>query len=230
MQKCKNMEKVKIDNRCYAISDKVLKVKMSKMSGKLKSVPALNTNTLTNNFCGKMSKCNPDKNCICTECYSHNMLKTFRQNCVPAFQHNSNLLNKNILTKNQFPKISTNNIIRINAHGELINEFHMINIGTFCQLNPEKVITLYTKRLNIVNKVLDMFNKPKNLIIVYSNPIVDKPINKIPENDVFKYVDKIFNVMNKNTEHKINCGQRNCNMCRKCYDMNKDKIIYEQIK
>ncbi len=208
---------------------KIDKIKVSKMSGKLIDVPAINTNTLSNRFCMRMCLSDND-NCICAKCYSQNMLKSFRKNCIPAFEYNSKLLSRDILRKNQFPNVK-NDIVRINAHGELINEFHMINIRIFCLLNPKKVIVLYTKVLSLVNKVLDMFDKPNNLIVVYSNPIIDKPINKIPKDDKFRYVDKIFNVLDKNTDNiKINCGARNCNVCRKCYNMHKDNIIYEQLK
>ena len=203
-------------------------IKLSKMSGKLKNVPSINTNTVTNDFCIKMNKSNNDK-CICKYCYSHNMLNTFRKNCQKSFQHNSNLL-KTILSDNQLPIIKNNDILRINSHGEIINDNHVRNIIKICELNKNITVSLYTKRINIVNKVLDEIGyKPNNLIIVYSNPIIDKPIDKKPSNKFYKYVDKIFNVLSTDN-NKINCDKNNCDNCRICYNKNKTNIIYEKIK
>ena len=56
-------------------------LKISKGSGKLEDIQSLNTNTLTNPFCIKQNK---NKNSICNKCYSINMLKTMRKNCVPS--------------------------------------------------------------------------------------------------------------------------------------------------
>ena len=202
-------------------------IKESKMSGKLKNVPAINTNTLTNNFCRNMCKKGNDE-CICKQCYSHNMLKTFRRNCVPRFEENSKTLSKNQLTVDQIPKFKKNNIVRINAHGELINSAHAINILIIAKHRPNKTIVLYTKRLNLINDAIAIVGyKPRNLIIVYSNPNIDKPIKQIPTNALFENVDKVFNVV---TKGNINCGARNCNTCRKCYDLNKENILYEQLK
>ena len=53
-------------------------------SGKLEGIPSLNTNTLTNEYCKKMSSSGND-NIICTHCYSVSMLKTFMKYCEPKF-------------------------------------------------------------------------------------------------------------------------------------------------
>ena len=52
-----------------------MKLKISNMTGKLKDIQAINTNTLSNSFCKKENQSNnPDK--ICTICYS--VLKIFQ--------------------------------------------------------------------------------------------------------------------------------------------------------
>ena len=65
-------------------------IHISTMTGKLEHIPAINTNTLSNAFCQSMQR-KPD-NVICTNCYSVAMLETFRKSCVPAFEHNTELL------------------------------------------------------------------------------------------------------------------------------------------
>ena len=203
-----------------------MQIKLSEMSGKLKQIPAVNTNTLSNTFCSKMYNSKNPK-CICTKCYSQNMLKTYRKNCVRAFEYNTKLLQTK-LTYEQIP-ILNSQYLRINAHGELINKEHMINIVKICIINPLTTVVLYTKRMNLVNLVLNEIGKPDDLIIVYSNPIIDKPITQIPNNSMHKFTDKVFNTVSKDSDI-VNCGARNCFNCQKCYHKNKDKIIYEQVK
>ena len=48
--------------------------------------------------------------------------------------------------------------------------------------------TLWSKRNDIIKKYFDKNIKPKNLILIYSNPKLNKPMNKPP-----KYFDKTFN-------------------------------------
>ena len=45
-------------------------VSVSKMSGKLAGIPAINTNTATNAYCIKQYNSGKDDD-ICTECYKH---------------------------------------------------------------------------------------------------------------------------------------------------------------
>ena len=207
------------------MTKEINKVKISKMSGKLKELQAINTNTLTNDYCKRMNGCKNDK-VICTMCYSHYMLSTFRKNCTGAFQHNSNMLSTKILDDKSFPKFSDkNDIIRLHAHGELINTTHMYNLITMVNLNPTKMFSLYTKRADIINKVFNHMNKPINLILVYSNPIIDKPMTTIPN-----HFDKVFNVLKQKHQEKINCGAKNCNTCRLCYKKGGTNIIYEELK
>ena len=58
-------------------------LKISNMTGKLKGFKALNTNTLSNDYCMKMYNSGKD-NVICTKCYSAEMLQGMRT-CVFVF-------------------------------------------------------------------------------------------------------------------------------------------------
>jgi len=199
------------------------KLKISEMSGKMKGIPAINTNPLSNSFCKKMSS-SKAQGIICKDCYSCAMLKAYRKNCVPAFERNTQML-KVQMAEEKLPVFKKNDIVRLHAHGELINQAHMKNFMRTAEKNPKITFSLYTKRSDIVNKVLDKSEKPNNMIIVYSNPLVDKPITTVPKN-----FNKVFNVCRDEHMDKINCGARDCNTCRKCYKMNEAKIIYEKVK
>jgi len=196
-------------------------IKISEMTGKLKGIEAINTNPLSNDFCKKMSSCG-NSGIICTKCYSCSMLKSYRKNCVPAFERNSVALSTEEL--NDIPKLKKNDIIRIHAHGELINKLHLLNLIKIVNAYPNKTFSLYTKRKDIINNVFENTIKPDNLILVYSNSTIDVPID-IPEK-----FQKVFNVCRTTNLEKINCGAASCNTCRKCYDINKENIIYEMIK
>jgi hypothetical protein len=199
------------------------KIKISKMSGKLFNIRAINTDTVTNNFCQKMRKC---KSNICSECYSDNMLRTFRKNCRPAFQNNSDILSAKKPFKT--PRIK-DDIFRFSAHGELINQNHVTNIFSIIKQNPDTVFALWTKRPNLVNKYLSNNTKPKNIILIYSNPKLNT-YAKLPLN-----FDKTFNVFTDNyiaeNDININCGSKSCRNCMICYKLkNRTKIVNERVK
>lgn len=201
-----------------------MKIQMSEMTGKLKDIQAINTNPLSNSWCIAMSS-SPNKNIICTECYSCSMLKAYRRNCVPAFERNSVALSVAELKDDELPKLKANDIIRIHAHGELINKLHLLNLIKIVEKNPTKTFSLYTKRTDLINQVFATTATPQNLVLVYSQLIIDSPTNKIPP-----YFHKVFNVVKYTNLNKINCGANSCNTCRMCYDKTKDNIIYEKIK
>ena len=200
-----------------------MKIKMSEMTGKLKNIQAINTNPLSNEFCKAMHG-SKDNSIICTECYSCSMLTKYRKNCVPAFERNSVALTDIDLSNDDLPKIKTD-IVRIHAHGELINDIHLINLLRIVNKYEDKTFSLYTKRKDIIESVFGKISKPENLILVYSNPKIDIPLIDIP-----KHFDKVFNVLRNPNHLTINCGGKCCNTCRNCYNKNKENIIYEMIK
>ena len=198
-------------------------IKVSKMSGKLQGILAINTNPLTNAFCTSMRNTTGS---ICQSCYSCKMLSGYRKNCVPAFEHNSNILSSRILDDVELPKFKDTDVVRIHAHGELINSIHMTNIVNMANKNYNTVIALYTKRTGIVWNVLDKINVPSNLILVYSNPAVDKIMVNPPDG-----FDKVFNVVTEDRfEQSVNCGGQRCIDCKLCYHLNGQDCIVELLK
>ena len=192
----------------------------SKMSGKLEGIPALNTDTTSNKFCISRSK---DKNSICSQCYSWNMLKTFRKNAVPRFRKNSILISKNILDRSELLHPQSL-VARFNGHGEIINVNHVQNIVNFALSYPKVTFTLWTKKVSVIQVFFRKNIKPKNLLLIYSNEKVDSISDKVP-----KYFDKVFNVVSEKTSD-VNCEGK-CIDCLKCYNVkDKTKQIVEVIK
>ena len=191
-------------------------------SGKMLGIPSLNTDTTTNEFCKSMYNSKVE-NLICRSCYSMSMLKTFRKNCTPKFSRNSKYLSEKVQDRKTLP-ICPSMIGRFSSHGELINPDHLENLINICLNQPMTTFTLWTKRKDIVNRVLTYRQKPKNLILVYSNPIVDRLNIKLP-----KHFDKVFNNVSSKTSN-INCNEK-CLDCMKCYTLgDKTTQIIEQIK
>lgn len=200
-------------------------VKVSKMSGKLNGIPAINTNTVTNDYCIKMK----ESDSICRQCYSHRMLNTYRKNCQPAFQHNSDVLSKAILLEDFLPVINSA-FFRFNGHGELINMVHLINIVNICKKNPHTNFALWTKRKNLVNKLFkysDDYHLPKNLILIYSNPKIDCVMTEPPV-----HFHKVFNNVSKPVYKSIeNCTGQKCIECLACYKKDSGiNVIVEKVK
>jgi hypothetical protein len=195
---------------------KMPKVKVSEMTGKLLNIPAINTNTITNPFCMKSSKSKNEKN-ICTKCYSVYMLSTYRKNCQNAFEYNSDLLSQHVLAPEQLPRLNAA-YVRFNGHGELINSMHVLNIFRIVRHNPQTTFALWTKRKDLLVPHLDSL--PDNLILVYSNPIIDKVMVKPPRG-----FHKVFN--NVTEDPNENCTGQKCFECLACYkkDSGTDVII-----
>jgi len=192
----------------------------SKMSGKMTGIPALNTDTTTNKFCIAKSK---DETSICNKCYSWNMLKTFRKNAVPRFKMNSDILSSRVLEMNELVRPKGNNV-RFNAHGELINTYHVQNLVNYALFYPQVTFTLWTKKKALIQSFFNKHKKPDNLILIYSNEIVGTVYKSVP-----KYFDKVFNVVSHGN-HVINCDAK-CIDCMKCYNVNDiTEQIIEKIK
>tara|TARA_R110000782_G_C14649513_1_gene396564 strand:- start:81 stop:572 length:492 start_codon:yes stop_codon:yes gene_type:complete len=158
------------------------------------------------------------------------MLKTFRKNMAPALERNSILLNSKILHPDALPVINQA-FFRFNSHGELaldkkkatINLINYINIAI---KNPHCNFTLWTKRFDIIKPYFDKNKKPKNFILVYSNPKINHIFKKPPT-----HFDKTFNNVYENIEvKKQNCTGQKCKDCLLCYKLDTTDTIVEKVK
>lgn len=199
-------------------------LKISVGSGKMFDVRSLNSNTLSNPRCISLYKSSAD-NFICKMCFSHDMLQTYRKNCVTPFQHNSDLLSGSILTDRQLPIIN-DRVFRFHSHGELINDTHLINFFLIAKHNPETTFALWTKNKKIVRSVLRKMDKPSNLIIIFSNGVIDKPMSAPPRG-----FDKVFQNVSPDKDRPIqNCTGQKCIECLRCYTHGGTYIVTEAVK
>lgn len=201
------------------------KIHISVMTGKLDGLRSISTNTVSNPFCQKMYHSGKEDN-ICTKCYSNKMLRTYRKSMEPALQRNSDLLSKHVSDSILKATRIMEAFIRVNAHGELINEHHLANIVRLAELKQHCNVTLWTKRADIVRKFFNVHDKPDNLILIFSNSLIGNIMKKPP-----KYFDKTFNnVPESMYQDKQNCTGQKCADCLLCYQHNGVDTIVEKVK
>tara|TARA_R100001126_G_scaffold43806_1_gene24810 strand:- start:69 stop:500 length:432 start_codon:yes stop_codon:yes gene_type:complete len=120
------------------------------------------------------------------------------------------------------------NIFRLQSHGDLINELHLKNLMAIVKANKWTTFALWTKRKNVIKEYFDKHEKPDNLILVYSNPLINKVIEA---KDKPIYFDKVFNNVDKDTlKDRQNCTGQQCITCRRCYIKSNDNTIIEAVK
>ena len=211
-------------------------IHISKLNGKLEGFQAISVNTVSNKFCQDMHNTKRD-DVICRKCYSFATLesKRFGNNLENALQRNSDLLYKP-LDKNCLPFINAA-YFRFDAHGELINHVHFKNLILIAKHNPHCKFALWTKRKDIVNLVKrDMKQNsdefPNNLILVWSNPIVDD-VHFVPP----KGFDYVFNNVTGSASpividdiHYKPCTGQKCKDCLNCYDFDNNPCVIEKVK
>ena len=200
-------------------------IHISTMTGKLDGLRAISTNTRTNPYCIKQNA-SGDADNICTKCYSHTMLSSYRKNMQPALQRNSDALASRVLSEAELPRI-TDAYFRFDAHGELINDTHLQNLVLICERNPRTSFALWTKRNDIVSKFFRSQSKPANLILIYSNPKISSIMKRPP-----KHFDRTFNnVLEHEHVERQNCTGQKCADCLLCYTPgNGVTTIVEKVK
>jgi hypothetical protein len=138
----------------------------------------------------------------------------------------TNTLSNNFCIKMNNPQAKVKTI-----KSDISNNKNLENYVKICNFNKHTTFALWTKRKDIIKAYFDKHVKPKNLILVYSNPNIDKPILK-----TFGHFDKVFNnVIKDNPQFKAiqNCTGQQCKDCLKCYKkskLDKNNIIIEAVK
>lgn len=193
----------------------------TKMTGKMFGMCSLSTSPLVNPRCiERFKKGNPD--CICADCYSVISLE-YKKNCTKKFGTNGNVLSDHVIPVNEWPVIlkSAYSEIRIEAFGDVINVIHVINYFNLCKRNPKITFTAWTKNIDLYEAAVKMgHEKPDNLILIASSPMLNTEINV----EKHPIVDKTFTVYtfeyikaNNIQPDFINCGARSCKKCGRCY-------------
>lgn len=193
-----------------------------KHKGKMAGMKSINTSTIDNLFCQRMST---NTNLVCSKCYARSTEKMYRdkKDCVQSWKKNGDILSteKNIQYKTKYK------VMRLHAFGELINKQHLLNFFSIASQNPFTTFSLWTKKKDIVKQVYK--DKPDNMILIYSTPKIDEKNVTIPIG-----FNKCFNIYShtgvKELNIKINCGAKECMTCMTCYKHGTTDTINEKIK
>lgn len=191
----------------------------TKMTGKMLGICSLSTSPLVNPRCADRAK---DPNSVCHRCFSRTTME-YRKICAEKFGINGNVLSDHVIPVNEWPVIlkSAYPEIRIESFGDVINVIHVINYFNLCKRNPKITFTAWTKNIDLYEAAVKMgHEKPDNLILIASSPMLNKEINV----EKHPIVDKIFTVytfeyikVNNIGPDFINCGARSCKKCGRCY-------------
>lgn len=186
--------------------------KATKFKNKMDGFTSINVSVKRNGFCQQMQK---QDGLICKHCYAKrvypNMEKRYSEN-IDWF-----------LSDDFRPEPINRSIVRIHSFGELYNEKHFENLIKLFLYNPQTTFTMWTKRKDIVEKVFSHTEKPSNLILIYSSPVLNTT-SKLPEG-----FDKVFTVFAPDQKVEINC-MKSCRDCMKCYTKNNIAFINEELK
>lgn len=194
-------------------------------TGKMTGFWSLSTSPLQNTFCQARSKC---KGTICAHCYSITMQKQY-SNLAKMLARNLEVLTTTLIPVEKWPILNAL-MFRLESFGDVANETQILNYFNLCKRNPRVQFTVWSKNLALYKRVLATHEKPRNLIIIASSPIVNVPLNPFER---YPFVDKVFTVYTKEYAAlhgvKINC-MKFCSACQICYSQNKIKFINELLK
>lgn len=191
----------------------------TEMTGKMLGMCSLSTSPLVNPRCPDRAK---DPESVCNRCFSMAAME-YQKNCAEKFGTNGNVLSNYVIPVNKWPVIlkSAYPEVRLEAFGDVINAIHVINYFNLCKRNPKITFTAWTKNVDFYEAAVKMgHEKPDNLILVASSPMLNTEINV--ENHLI--IDKTFTVYtleyikaNNIGSDFINCGARSCKKCGRCY-------------
>ena len=199
----------------------------TKLTGKMEDMTVISSSMTNNANCQKLSKCNGT---ICQHCYSKSAL-SYRPNVRRCYEANGEILSGSIIPKEQLPFINSQ-YCRFESHGDLHNAIHLENFVNIAKKNHHCQFALWTKQYKIVLDYFKTHKQPKNMNIIISSLMVNKPINPAPFEAIGLKV-KTFTVWDKETAKnvEINCGGRKCIECLACYKKGgRVKVINEEIK
>ena len=192
-------------------------------TGKMSGLHSLSTAVTVNPHCIKRMQ---NGSSICAKCFAASMMKQYQSlnNCLVS---NTEILTASVLPASVLPLIPAR-YFRFEAFGDLINTNQVINYFNIAKKNPDTLCALWTKNPHIVAKAIEMgHEKPANLQIVLSSPLVNKPVKSTK----YAFIDKIFTVYDKEGAKavNINCGARSCLACGRCYRPNPNGVKLQYV-
>lgn len=193
-----------------------------------------------NTYCGMNPFCiarHAAGDTICKKCYSFTLTAIYDGSLKKLIKASFLFCNE-IISVSDMPVLKHKiNYQRLESFGDLYNVIQARNYLNLVLANSHVTFTLWSKNPQVIHTaLLQLGFKPKNLIIIYSSPI----INKI-QSDIFgKYlingkdiINRIFTVFTAEyailNNIQIHCINSHCINCMRCYKGNA-KYINEIVK
>lgn len=212
---------ISAEHDLFITAHKAKKGETNKMDG----IFSCNTAASYNPFCLDMHS-NPETICSSGYCFRY---ENMRPNAKERYRLNGETLKKRI-PKNRIPIFASNmSPFRWQAFGDLLNCYHLDNIYKVVDANDHIRFAIWTKRLDIVERVgLQVFD---NLQWVYSSLY---PNTIVRLEDLPTGFNSVFIVWSKqglrdNPKIKINCSKK-CYPCQRCYKPSRVIYTHEQLK
>lgn len=190
------------------------------MSGKMQGIPSISTSVLDNPICQKRRE---QKNSICAKCFAANTAARY-SSLAKNLSSNLELLTSEILPDDVLPRFIPElaSIVRFESFGDLASVNQATNYLNIARVNPGVRFAIWTKNIAILAAAVEMAGKPENIRVIYSAPMINKPIDAEKVKRTFPSVDAVFTVYDKKHVAEngtdINCGAKSCITCRNCYD------------
>lgn len=202
-------------------------------TGKMQGMFSLSTACTRNKYCIQRAA---DPATICSACFAGRMFDNpFYAATLAAMEGNTDILTRSIIPIDAWPVLNIR-VFRLESFGDLNNEIQFQNYVNFCKRNPGTTFALWTKNPGIIERAIkDGTKKPRNLMIVYSSPFINKPVNMDRYRKQFPFIDKFFTVYSDEKTAAtagaaINCGARNCLECCRCYSKRTGPAVNELLK
>jgi hypothetical protein len=165
---------------------------------------------------------------VCSHCYARR-LEGFRESLTEKLVSNTEILTSKKLEESEIPKI-LDRYFRFDSFGELANSTQLENYISIAEANPETTFALWTKRSDLIELVGPKI--PKNLVLVYSEPLINPSEAMKNAWDYFLDCgfDWIFAVTTDSA--KVNCS-RKCIECLRCYrkpQPGESRIVWELLR
>lgn len=192
-------------------------------TGKMSGLQSVSTSVVLNKGCQNRAK---KEACICSKCFAASLVNQYSA-LDRRLQENHKILTGSILPASVLPLIPSR-YFRFQAFAELTNYKEVVNYFNIAKKNPDTLCALWTKCPAIIAKAISLgYEKPANLQIVLSSPLINRPVKTVK----YDFIDKVFTVYDKEGAKavNINCGARSCLSCGRCYRPNPEGVKIQYV-
>jgi hypothetical protein len=180
------------------------------LSGKLKGVVSFSVACTDSPFC-RQNRIRATEGDVCSHCYAHKALTTFRSSMLSALESNRRKLWETYEIPKKWPK-NESGILRFMSHGDVSSREEAENCYRLARDAPSLwLLGFWTKNAGAIRRSRVL--KPSRMRMIYSSFSIDKE-EAIP--DGFDAVFTVYSRVDRISEGVFHC-KGSCGLCRECY-------------